>query len=163
MPWIGSIGAITAALEARGYTVHSIALDEDPEADKKASYFGNSNENMDKVCMKVKELPEFSGHKKINAIGFSQGGLFLRAFVERCNDPQVHNLITFGAPHQGKIDIVGVGNIDEFEAGIAYPPQCKDVDSTYCNMMAWLFRNGAYSSMVQNRVVRARAIFLTNC
>ena len=29
-----------------------------------------------------------------NAIGFSQGGLFLRAYVENCNNPRVMNLVT---------------------------------------------------------------------
>ncbi len=36
-----------------------------------------------------------------NAVGFSQGGQFLRAYVERCNNPPVHNLITFGGQHMG--------------------------------------------------------------
>lgn len=37
-----------------------------------------------------------------NAVGFSQGGQFLRAYVERYNDPPVHNLVTFGGQHMGR-------------------------------------------------------------
>jgi hypothetical protein len=31
----------------------------------------------------------------------SQGGQFLRAVAQRCPQPQMRNLITFGAQHQG--------------------------------------------------------------
>jgi len=38
-------------------------------------------------------------------MGFSQGGQFLRAYVERYNTPRVYNLITFGSQHMGVSDI----------------------------------------------------------
>ncbi|KAG1668916.1 Palmitoyl-protein thioesterase 1 [Nymphon striatum] len=36
-----------------------------------------------------------------HAIGFSQGGLFMRALIQRCPDLPVHNYISVGGPHQG--------------------------------------------------------------
>ena len=45
------------------------------------------------------EDPELQGG--YNAIGFSQGGQFLRAVAQRCPEPAMRNLITFGAQHQG--------------------------------------------------------------
>ena len=33
--------------------------------------------------------------------GSVQGGQFLRAVAQRCPQPQMRNLITFGAQHQG--------------------------------------------------------------
>jgi palmitoyl-protein thioesterase len=40
-------------------------------------------------------------HSGFDAMGFSQGGQFLRGFVERCNHPPVRNLITWGSQHNG--------------------------------------------------------------
>ena len=45
------------------------------------------------------EDPELQGG--YNAIGFSQGGQFLRAVAQRCPEPAMRNLITIGAQHQG--------------------------------------------------------------
>jgi palmitoyl-protein thioesterase len=55
---------------------------------------------VDLVCEQLAKVPELSNG--FNAIGFSQGGLFMRAYVERCNQPKVRHLITFGSPHGGK-------------------------------------------------------------
>ncbi len=40
-------------------------------------------------------------------MGFSQGGQFLRAYIERFNNPPVHNLVTFGGQHMGVVDVPG--------------------------------------------------------
>jgi palmitoyl-protein thioesterase len=74
-----------------------------------------------------------------NAIGFSQGGQFFRAYVQRCNDPPVHNLITFGSQH----------------AGIADLPGCSYNDGL-CQLMRTIARRGAYSDYVRNRVIQAQ-------
>ena len=50
------------------------------------------------VCKTIREDENLQNG--FNAIGFSQGGLFLRAIAEVC--PQgMKKLITFGSPHQG--------------------------------------------------------------
>ena len=54
---------------------------------------------MREVCEKIQSDPELAGG--YNAIGFSQGGQFLRAVAQRCPSPPMKNLITFGAQHQG--------------------------------------------------------------
>jgi hypothetical protein len=47
------------------------------------------------VCNKLAADPNLKGG--FNAIGFSQGGQFLRAYTQRCNNPPVHNILFFRA------------------------------------------------------------------
>lgn len=74
--------------------------------DRKAGYFDNLNSQVDGVCKALAADPNLKDG--FNAMGFSQGGLFFRAYVQRCNNPQVHNLITFGSPHGGVADVPGM-------------------------------------------------------
>lgn len=73
-----------------------------------------------------------------NAIGFSQGGQFLRALVQRCAKVRVYNLITIGSQHQG---IYGF-------------PFCTD--SWFCDVFRRLLSLGAYFSFVQAGFVQAQ-------
>ncbi|KAF9153615.1 hypothetical protein DFQ26_000525 [Actinomortierella ambigua] len=117
--------------------IHSVQLAESESDDKKAGFFGNVNDQVDIVCQQLKENPNLEGG--FNAVGFSQGGQFLRAYVQRCNDPPIHNLITFGSQHAGVSDI----------------PGCVNSDPS-CSLMRTIVKAGVYSSYVQNRVVQAQ-------
>ena len=64
-----------------------------------APQFGNVNEQIDFVAEQIANVTELKDG--FDAIGFSQAGQFLRAYVERYNTPPVHNLITFGSQHMG--------------------------------------------------------------
>ncbi|CAJ0635238.1 6400_t:CDS:10 [Entrophospora sp. SA101] len=121
-----------------GVYVHSIMLGDQESEDKKAGFFGNVNDQILSVCEKLKNDENLK--HGFNAIGFSQGGLLLRGYVERCNDPPVHNLVTFGAPHGGVSDI----------------PGCMGDGSFWCNLMRSLVRNGAYNSYVRSHIVQAQ-------
>lgn len=108
-----SFGPLTCSLgrfmnmveeELPGVYIHSVNLagdDGDESTDRKASFFGDANAQVDEVCTSLRKNPMLTGG--FNAIGFSQGGQFLRAYIERCNDPPVRNLITFGAQHAGMV------------------------------------------------------------
>lgn len=84
-----------------GTYVYIIRLSEDPSADRKATFFGNLTNQVAQVCEDLATHPILSKAAAVNAVGFSQGGPFLRAYVERCNSPPVRNLVTFGSPHNG--------------------------------------------------------------
>lgn len=88
-----------------GVHIRSLKLGDTLEEDFLRSFFGNVNDQVDQVCRMLKEDPNLANG--FNAIGLSQGGQFLRAYVERCNDPPVHNLITFGSQHQGVMRFPG--------------------------------------------------------
>jgi len=109
--------------------------------ERKKSYFGNINEQVDFVCDKLHENEIYSQLKDgFNALGFSQGGQFLRAYVERCNDPPVYNLITYGAQHNGVSDV----------------PGCANDDSEFCSRMKFLLSTNVYNSFIQNNVIQAQ-------
>ena len=122
-----------------GIQVYSISIGSDEKSDKKASFFDLIDRQIEEVCNKLKQLDGFQ--QGFNAIGFSQGGLFLRAYVQKCNNPPVRTLMTFGSPHAGVSDI----------------PQCQsDHPSSSCSLMRSIVRNGVYWNWIQNSVIQAQ-------
>ena len=77
--------------------VYNVALGPTPITDHAASFHGNVDEQVSRVCESLASIPQLA--RGFDAIGFSQGGQFLRAYVERCNAPPVRNLITYGSQH----------------------------------------------------------------
>ncbi|KAJ3225674.1 hypothetical protein HDU78_010581 [Chytriomyces hyalinus] len=137
-----SMGYISTLLSANlnnTVFIHSVRLAATEDDDKQAGFFGIASEQVDAVCKSLAEIAEL--RNGFNAIGFSQGGLFLRAYVERCVEgPRVFNLITYGTAHMG----------------VADAPGCEDASDTNCVLMRNLIRSGAYLSWVQNRVIQAQ-------
>jgi palmitoyl-protein thioesterase len=123
-----------------GTYVHIIKLADDGASDRTASFFGNLTEQIDLVCNQLASDPILSTAPAIDAIGFSQGGQFLRGYVERCNNPPVRNLVTFGSQHNG---------IAEFQ-------KCKSATDLVCQGANGLLRAGTWSSFVQSRLVPAQ-------
>ncbi|TPX66757.1 palmitoyl[protein] hydrolase [Spizellomyces sp. 'palustris'] len=135
-----SMGQVKQTLveELPGVYVHSIMIGKSEDEDRKASYFDQINRQVQQVCEQLKSDSNLKDG--FNAIGFSQGGQFLRAYVERCNDPPMHNLITFGSQH----------------AGVSEWPGCRDRNDFSCSLARSLLLRGAYLSWVQSRVVQAQ-------
>lgn len=119
--------------------VHVIRLGDDGRADRSATFFGNLTEQLNQVCDQLANHPILGNVDEVNALGFSQGGQFLRAYVERCNKPRVRTLVTFGAQHNG---------IAEFQ-------QCNGGDWV-CQSANALLRAGTWSNFVQSRLVPAQ-------
>ncbi|UNI16844.1 Palmitoyl-protein hydrolase [Purpureocillium takamizusanense] len=123
-----------------GTFVYSISLaGSDSSGDRSATFFGNVTQQLDAVCALLAAHPLLSTAPAVDAIGFSQGGQFLRGYVERCNFPPVRNLITFGSQHNGIVEFKACGPSDWL---------CKGA-------MA-LLRFNTWSSFVQNRLVPAQ-------
>ena len=91
------------------------------------------------VCADLSRHPVLARAPAVNALGFSQGGQFLRAYVERCNDPPVANLVTFGAQHNG----------------IASFNSCDEGD-WLCNAWEGVLRTQTWSAFVQSSLVPAQ-------
>ncbi|KAF3350827.1 Putative transcription factor kapC [Verticillium dahliae VDG2] len=122
-----------------GIYVHIVKVGADPNADRSATFFGNVSTQLEQVCADIAADPILSSAPAVDAIGFSQGGQFLRGYVERCNAPPVRSLIPYGSQHNG---------IVSFRA-------CKDGDLLCKGAMA-LLRFNQWSSFVQNRLVPAQ-------
>ncbi|KAF9423192.1 hypothetical protein BGZ94_008358 [Podila epigama] len=117
--------------------IHSVSLAESEADDQRAGFFGNVNDQVESVCRQLKSIKELKDG--FNAVGFSQGGQFLRAYVQRCNDPPVHNLVTVGSQHGGVTDI----------------PGCVNSDAS-CRLMRSIARSGVYSGYVRDHIVQAQ-------
>lgn len=137
-----SIGGIKQNLQdTLGVFVHSIATGKGENADIKSGYFGNVNEQVSQVCEELKGIPELQNG--FNAVGFSQGGQFLRAVVERCQHtgPKMRVLVTMGAQHEG------ISNV----------PGCK-TQSAWCWLMREILAYGAYTSWTSNNIIQAQYV-----
>jgi palmitoyl-protein thioesterase len=92
-----------------GTLVYPIRMNEYGPRDRYDSFIGNLTEHIAKACADIAAHPILSTAPAIDALGFSQGGQFLRAYVERCNKPPVRSLVTFGSQHNG---IIRFGDCD---------------------------------------------------
>lgn len=118
--------------------VHSVYLNEDGSKDERQSVLGLANSQVDYVCNQLANITELS--KGFGAIGFSQGGLFLRAIVERCPNVTVSTLITFGSPHMGVLEL----------------PLCPNSNDWICKRRNAFLKNQVWNKQVQNTIVPAQ-------
>jgi palmitoyl-protein thioesterase len=135
---IASVGELAQEVQP-GILVYNIRLDDDASNDRSASFLGNLTLQIAKVCDDLAAHPILSTAPAIDALGFSQGGQFLRGYVERCNKPPVRSLITFGSQHNG---------ISEFQ-------KCGSTD-WLCKGAQALLRGNTWSDFVQSRLVPAQ-------
>ena len=71
-------------------SVHFIALAEDAKADQKATFFGSAATHVQTGYDQISAIPELQGG--YDAIGLSQGSVFLRAIAEIYPHPPMYAL-----------------------------------------------------------------------
>lgn len=135
---LADVAALAEAIHPGTYT-YIIRLDEDASSDRSATFFGNLTLQIESVCAALSTHPILSTAPAVDALGFSQGGQFLRGYIERCNSPPVRSLVTFGSQHNG---------ISEFQ-------NCEAGDWV-CKGASGLLRSNTWSSFVQSRLVPAQ-------
>jgi len=74
-----------------------------------SSIFMSMDDQVQTYCNNVRADPKLA--KGFNAIGFSQGTLITRGYIERCNDPPVFNYVAWCGPQDGQFGTPYV-NID---------------------------------------------------
>ncbi|KAG7884322.1 hypothetical protein KL938_002194 [Ogataea parapolymorpha] len=116
--------------------VHSVYLDVDETKDQKLSILGDLNTQIRGVCDQLNSIPELENG--FNAVGFSQGGLFLRSAMELCGLP-IKTLITYGSPHNGVTDL----------------PPCPE-GNWLCKRRNSILKKQIYNEKVQNSFVQAQ-------
>lgn len=127
------VGISRVLSESLNTFVYSIYLDKDSLNDRNSGFFGKVDDQIEYVFKELSDIPELKDG--FNAIGFSQGGLFLRGYIERYNMPRVYNLITFGAPHNGISDIYCPFNIFS------------------CKAISYLIKHNLWSSWIKDNIV----------
>jgi len=139
----GSMEAIAGWLVDAGVPyVKAVALGGSAGEDVYAGFYGSVNRQVEEVCAALRGDARLTAAGEINAVGFSQGAQFLRAYVQRCNDPPVRNLISVGGQQQG---VFGV-------------PACDPASDSWslCQGLSRVLSAGAYLSAAQARVVQAQ-------
>uniref|UniRef100_A0A8C6ZG18 Palmitoyl-protein thioesterase 1 n=1 Tax=Nothoprocta perdicaria TaxID=30464 RepID=A0A8C6ZG18_NOTPE len=134
-----SMGYIKKIVEAKipGVYVLSLKIGNNVIQDMENSFFMNVNDQVREVCSQLARDPHLKGG--YNAMGFSQGGQFLRAVAQRCPSPPMLNLISVGGQHQG---VYGF-------------PRCPGESSHICDWIRKTLDLGAYTPAVQEHLVQA--------
>lgn len=133
-----SLGKIIKLLESQLQTyVTSLQFGSSTKGDFSSGYFGSVNEQVEHACDLIRNNDKLTNG--YHAIGFSQGGQFLRAVAQRCPHPPMKSLISLGGQHQG---VYGL-------------PRCPG-KSSICSMVRSLLAMGAYTSFVQSRSIQAQ-------
>ncbi|XP_012872221.1 PREDICTED: palmitoyl-protein thioesterase 1 [Dipodomys ordii] len=134
-----SMGIIKKMVEKEipGIYVLSLEIGKTMVEDVENSFFLNVNTQVSTVCQILAKDPKLQ--QGYNAMGFSQGGQFLRAVAQRCPSPPMVNLISVGGQHQG---VYGL-------------PRCPGESSHICDFIRKTLNAGAYSKVVQERLVQA--------
>lgn len=154
----------------QGTFVHSVRVGSDTAEDRKLGLLDNADRQVAQVCAQLRRMPEL--RQGFHAVGFSQGGLLLRAYVQRCNDPPVRRLITLGSPHWGVEAIPGCSALRPAPAAPA--PWYQETvfarvlrflgalfrdspeDTPECRWWMRLLQRGAYSALARHRVMPAQ-------
>lgn len=134
-----SMGYIQKLVEKKipGIYVLSLKIGDNMIQDVQNSFFMNVNQQVREVCSQLAMDPQLRGG--YNAMGFSQGGQFLRAVAQRCPAPPMLSLISVGGQHQG---VYGF-------------PRCPGESSHLCDWIRKTLDLGAYSKAVQEHLVQA--------
>ncbi|KAI0485266.1 alpha/beta-hydrolase [Xylariaceae sp. FL0804] len=106
-----SVGALAEEVHP-GTFVYFVALGADASADRTATFYGDVNAQVAAVCDALAAHPILSTAPAVDALGFSQGGQFLRAYAQRCAAPPLRSLVTFGSQHNGIVDYRACGRAD---------------------------------------------------
>ncbi|GFO13381.1 palmitoyl-protein thioesterase 1 [Plakobranchus ocellatus] len=135
-----SMGSIKRLVEDKvgdGVYVKSLMIGSNIVEDTENGFLMNANDQVTNVCAQLKKDPKLQ--QGYNAMGFSQGGQFLRAVAQRCPSPPMLNLISFGGQHQG---VYGF-------------PHCPGANETLCDYVRKLLNLGAYISWIQDFLTQA--------
>uniref|UniRef100_A0A8C0DYT9 Palmitoyl-protein thioesterase 1 n=1 Tax=Balaenoptera musculus TaxID=9771 RepID=A0A8C0DYT9_BALMU len=100
-----STGTIKQMVEKKipGIYVLSLQIGKILVQDVENSFFLNVNSQVKMVCQILAKDPKLQ--QGYNAMGFSQGGQFLRAVAQRCSSPPMINLISVGGQRQGVFEL----------------------------------------------------------
>jgi palmitoyl-protein thioesterase len=156
-PW--SLGALAGDVrDALGRGSYVLSLDtgggRGAAVDAASGVLGELDAQVAAACATIAGDARIAAAGAFNAVGFSQGGLFLRAVAQRCSPtarpvpcppaPRMATLVTLGAPH----------------AGAAAPPACAPPASSnstaVCALVEAALGAGAYSALAQATVVQVQ-------
>ncbi|XP_002061149.3 palmitoyl-protein thioesterase 1 [Drosophila willistoni] len=134
-----SLGSIKKLIEEQtnGTYVYSLKIGGNIVLDYESGFFIHPNKQVDYACKRLAQDKRLANG--YNAIGFSQGGQFLRAVAQRCPEPPMRTLISLGGQHQGVFGL----------------PKCPTLSTSTCESISKLLNVAAYEDWVQDELVQA--------
>ncbi len=120
-----------------GAYVLNVQIGESNLADIMNGFLMNLNDQVDYFANVVRSDPQLA--KGFNAVGYSQGNLVIRGYIEKYNDPPVFNFISMHGP------LAGVGSF----------PGCA-IEKNFCKLFAELLGALAYYPFVQEHLTQVR-------
>ena len=136
--------AVTAALATRGARAcaRAIGFGESADGDRWSSYAGDAWTQAAATCDFLREDAVVRRLGGFHAVGFSQGGQFMRAVVQRCGEELgAKTLVTLGGQHAGVDAVPGCGG---------------DVVSAACRAMNAAASAASASGWARHRVIQAQ-------
>lgn len=133
---------MTSVLGRTRACARSIGFGETAAGDRLASYAGDARAQTAAVCDFLREDAVVRRVGGFHAIGFSQGGQFMRAVVQSCGkELGAKTLVTLGGQHAGVDSVPGCGG---------------DVVSAACRAMNAAASAASASDWVRHRVIQAQ-------
>ncbi|XP_065364486.1 palmitoyl-protein thioesterase 1 [Calliphora vicina] len=134
-----SLGSIKKLLqsELNNTYVKSLQIGGNVVMDYESGFFIHPNKQVEYACQELAKDERLQ--KGYNAIGFSQGGQFLRALAQRCPLPPMKVLISMGGQHQGVFGL----------------PKCPSLKSKTCEYIRKILNKAAYDTWTQLELVQA--------
>ncbi|KAM7541791.1 hypothetical protein Aperf_G00000014826 [Anoplocephala perfoliata] len=125
--------------EIPGVYVLNLEIGNSSHFDNLNTYFMPVRRQLDVVCKTVHTDPQLADG--FHLVGFSQGGLFVRALAQRCPPKRLGSIISLGGPQQGVYGLPFCFNVTAFNK---------------CRILRRYFSNLAYTDFVQSRLVPAQ-------
>lgn len=134
-----SMGSIKKLIETeiKGTYVLSLRIGGNIALDYESGFFLHPDDQVRYVCDQLLKDEQLAGG--YHAIGFSQGGQFLRAVAQRCSSPPMKTLISIGGQHQGVFGL----------------PKCPSLSNNACEHLRKLLYRAAYKEWIQRELVQA--------
>ncbi len=128
--------AKSVSQELNGTYVLNVQIGPNSLADILNGFLMNLDDQVDYFANVVKSDPHLVNG--FNAIGYSQGNLLIRGYIERYNNPPVYNFISMHGPL----------------SGVAAFPGCS-LDKTFCRAFSELLGALAYYPTIQDHLTQA--------
>lgn len=139
---LASVADVMKSVHPGAY-VYNVRISDDGSDDQRATFVGNIDIQIDQVCRDLAANANLTRDgtaiAHFDALGFSQGGQFLRGLIERCSGIAVRNLVTFGSQHSG---------INQFKTCGAWDFLCKGTVAA--------IKGNAFGSWAQQNVIPAQ-------
>ena len=90
------------------------------------------DKQVEELAAVIRSDPKLS--RGFNLVGHSQGGLLTRAYIQRFNDPPVHNYISLAGPHDG---VYGIPDLNALCPDTACPWVNDIIDTVTHGCSTW--------------------------